>query len=607
VPAGVGTDSRWGEWMRGFCSGVPPRPLAATLLAAAVVAVPGTALAQATPPPDAPPSVPTREQVELPSPDPERRPSRVRVDSADAIEAAPCPLDRFDVEVTINELVFSGVGGAELAPEIRQELAGIRAPGGGPQPISVVCGIRDRATAALRNAGYVASVQIPPQTVETGTLRLEVITARIVEVRVRGDAAPYRGTLTSRTEQLMALNPLNERDAERILLLAGDIPGLDVQLALRPAGTAPGEVIGDLTIAYTPYSLLANVQNYGSRQLGRETVYVRGEAYGLTGLADTTYVGASTTLDFEEQQVVQLGHITGLGDRGLTAEASFLYAWSRPDIGALDLRSESLVAGLELGLPLFRSVERNVRVSGGLELIEQRTRVFNAMGDGIPLNRDKLRVAFARLDGNYRMPYGTGDGFSVNWGLEFRKGLDIFDASERGEVSSSGFTPSRFEGDPQALVFRGDADMIIGMGPVFSLAGSGRVQWSSDALLNFEEFSLGNLTIGRGYDPGANSADRAIAVRIEPRAKVYDANNVRVDLFGFYDSIWIENLDTNAIEDDRRLSSYGGGVRAVLAGNAYLEAMYAYPEDKALLVPNARRAPDRFLISLTVQFAPGGR
>ena len=587
---------------------MPPRQLAATLLTAAAVAMPGTGFAQTTPPPpDAPPSVPTREQVELPRPDPERRPSRVRVDSADAIEVAPCPLERFDVDVTINEVVFSGVGGAPLAPEIRQELAGIRAPGGGPEPISIVCGIRDRATAALRRSGYVASVQIPPQTVETGTLRLEVITARIVEVRVRGDAAPYRGTLTSRTERLMALDPLNERDAERILLLAGDIPGLDVQLALRPAGTAPGEVIGDLTVAYTPYSLLANVQNYGSRQLGRETVYLRGEAYGLTGLADTTYVGASTTLDFEEQQVVQLGHITGLGNRGLTAEASFLYAWSKPDIGALDLRSESLVAGLELALPLFRSVERNVRLSGGLELIEQRTRVFNAMGDGVPLNRDKLRVAFARVDGNYRMPYGTGDGLLVNWGLEFRKGLDIFDASDRREVSASGFTPSRFDGDPQALVFRADVDTVIGMGPIFSLAGAGRVQWSSGPLLNFEEFSLGNLTIGRGYDPGANSADRAIAVRIEPRAKVYNANNVRVDLFGFYDSIWIENLDPNAIEDDRRLSSYGAGVRAVLAGTAFLEAMYAYPEDKALLVPNARRAPDRFLVSLTVQFAPGGR
>ncbi|CAA9522979.1 MAG: hypothetical protein AVDCRST_MAG91-2312, partial [uncultured Sphingomonadaceae bacterium] len=450
----------------------------------------------------------------------------------------------------------------------------------------------------------VASVQIPPQTVETGTLRLEVITARIVEIRVRGDAAPYRETLTARTEQLKSLNPLNERDAERILLLAGDVPGLDVQLALRPAGTAPGEVIGDLTVVYRPYSILANVQNYGSRQLGRETAYVRGEVYGLTGAADVTYLGASTTLDFEEQQVVQVGHIAGIGNQGLTLGGSFIYAWSRPDLGLLDIRSESLIAGLEVAAPLYRSLSHNLRLSGGLELIEQRTRVYSN-GDGAPLNRDKLRVAYLRADANWRDPiFWGGDGAIVNFGAEFRKGLDILDATERGEISPSGFTPSRFEGNPTAFVFRGELDATIGIGPIFSLHGAARYQWTDDPLLNFEEYSIGNLTIGRGYDPGANSADRALALRIEPRAKLYSSPRGRVDLFAFYDAVRITNLDPNTPETGRWLDSWGGGVRGIIPGLAYLEAMYARPEDKPLLVPNARRAPDRFLISLTMQFLP---
>ena len=578
------------------------RPLKVALLMTA--ALPGAALAQSTPPPPPPQSLPDREQVELPAPDPEQQRPRIRVDARDAVQTAPCPLERYDIKVAITNVAFSGVNGAELAPEIRQLLASVTPPGGGEQPIAVVCEIRDRATAALRREGYVASVQIPPQTVETGTLRLEVITARIVEIRVRGDAAPYRGTLTARTEQLKSLNPLNERDAERILLLAGDVPGLDVQLALRPAGTAPGEVIGDLTVVYRPYSILANVQNYGSRQLGRETAYVRGEVYGLTGAADVTYLGASTTLDFEEQQVVQVGHIAGIGSRGLTLGGSFIYAWSRPELGLLDIRSESLIAGLEVAAPLYRSLNHNLRLSGGLELIEQRTRVFSG-GEGAPLNRDKLRVAYLRGDASWREPiFWGGDGATVNLGAEFRKGLDIFDATERGEISPSGFTPSRFEGNPTALVFRGELDATIGVGPIFSLHGAARYQWTDDPLLNFEEYSIGNLTIGRGYDPGANSADRALALRIEPRAKLYSSPRGRVDLFAFYDAVRITNLDPNTAETGRWLDSWGGGVRGIIPGIAYLEAMYARPEDKALLVPNARRAPDRFLISLTMQFLP---
>ena len=186
-----------------------------------------------------------------------------------------------------------------------------------------------------------------------------------------------------------------------------------------------------------------------------------------------------------------------------------------------------------------------------------------------------------------------------------RRGLDIFNATKRGEISPNGFTPSRIEGDPTATVIRTEFDGVVGIGPIFSLAAEGVGQWADNPLLNFEEFSLGNLTIGRGYDPGANSADRAIGLRIEPRAKVFENDKVRAELFGFYDSVWIWNQDPNAVEDDRRLGSYGGGIRILLPRLALFEAMYARPEDKALLLPDAKRAPDRLLLSLTLQFSPG--
>src|SRR5687768_17226583 len=107
-------------------------------------AIPGTALAQATQ------GEPTREQVELPTPDrPDQRP-RIRVDADRAIQAAPCPLDRYDIQVTISDIDYSGVGGRPLAPEIQSLLAGLPPPPADAQTISVVCDIRDRATAALR-------------------------------------------------------------------------------------------------------------------------------------------------------------------------------------------------------------------------------------------------------------------------------------------------------------------------------------------------------------------------------------------------------------------------------------------------------------------------
>jgi hemolysin activation/secretion protein len=473
--------------------------------------------------------------------------------------------------------------------------------------VAIVCELRDRANEALRRAGYVASVQIPPQTVETEDLRLEVVLARVVEVRVRGDAAPYRDTLAARIDQLKALSPLNERDAERILLIAGDIPGLDVQLSLSPAGTAPGDVIGELTVIYRPYTVIANLHNLGSKQLGRETAYVGVDFYGLTGASDVTYLGASSTSDFEEQRVLLVGHELGLGSVGTTLGANLIYAWSRPDLGLLDLRSESLVARAELSSPLVRSRRETFNFTLGVELIEQRIRIHSDAGS-TPLNRDKLRVGFIRADAGYREPLLNGENaYSLAGTFELRKGFDIFDATQRGKVSPLGFAPSRIAGDAAAFVVRGELEGVVGLGSIFSLAAEARGQWADKPLLNFEEFSLGNLTIGRGYDPGANSADRAVGARAELRAKVYNVAPYRAELFGFYDSVWIWNLDPNSTETDRRLGSWGGGLRATFAPYAFLEAMYARPEHRPLLIPSIRRAPDRFLVSLTLQFDPQAR
>jgi len=132
-----------------------------------------------------------------------------------------------------------------------------------------------------------------------------------------------------------------------------------------------------------------------------------------------------------------------------------------------------------------------------------------------------------------------------------------------------------------------------------------RGQWSNRPLLNFDEFAVGNLTIGRGYDPGANSGDRAIGGTIELRAKVLRSPKARVEMFGFYDAVRIWNLDSNSTENNRALRSYGGGMRLTLPGIALLEVTYAHPQDKALSFDKAP-PPNRLLISLTMQLVPFG-
>lgn len=577
---------------------------------AAVVALhAGAGEAQTSPSNPAPPTVNEPQRFQLPgttrdvvTPPPPSgpAPATAQVDARAALAQAPCPFADPALRVQLARVTFTRPDGAgPLQPEIAQALAGVALPTG-DQPLSVVCDIRDAANAALRRGGWVASVQIPAQEIAGGELRLHIVTARIVDMRVRGDAGPYQATLRRRIAQLQALDPLNEREAERILLLAGDVPGLDVQLALRPAeGGTQGDVVGDLTIAFQRGTFLANAQNYNSRLLGRETGYVRGEFYGLTGLGDITYVGGSTTFDYREQAIAQVGHIATLDTAGTTLGARFSYAWSRPDLRGLDYRTDTLIGGFDLARPVFRSVTSNGGVALGFDYVNQLTNIFNGAAK-IPLTRDRLRVLYGAVSGDYRQLNFDGSTRLLARGrLEVRKGIGIFDATDAG-VNAAGVFQSRIDGDARAALLRADVELYSQFTPWLAYSFRLLGQYTARPLLNYEEFSLGNLTVGRGYDPGSNSGDSALGTRTEVIARLPTGARVGTQAFGFYDVVLLDNNDPSALEVNRRLRSFGGGIRATLEGLALLELTYAHPQDRALVLDKAP-PPDRVLMSLTFQ------
>lgn len=559
-----------------------------------------TTPAWAQTPPQA--ALPSRQEVRPPTPE-TQKPSRAQVDSRAALEHRPCPFIDSPLHLTLNQIEFTRADGSALQPEIAAALSGMSLPHG-DQPLKVVCDVRDAANEALRKEGWIASVQVPPQEITSGTLRLNVVTAKIVEMRVRGSAGPYEDLLRKRIADLQAMDPLNEKAAERLLLIAGDTPGLDIQLTLRPANTGQGEVIGELSVTFRRFAVLANVGNYNSRQLGRETGYVRGELYGLTGMGDITYIGASSTADFKEQQIAQIGHIMMLDGQGTTLGARFSYAWSRPDLGALDFRTDTLIAGFDVTRPIIRSVNTNLGAAFGVDYVDQTASIV-ASGSKLPLTTDKLRVGFLTLSGDARGLRGDG---TVLWTLsarlEARKGFDILGATSPG--FANGNLQSRIDGNGSAWVLRSDAAATLGIGHYITLAGQMQAQWANDPLLNYEEYSLGNLTIGRGYDPGSNSGDRAVGLRGEVQANLPISPKFNTQLFGFYDYVYLTNLDRGSLEIDRRLRSYGGGVRIGLPGSLLLELTYAHPLDRALTLDKAP-PPNRLLVSLSFRFRDGGR
>jgi hemolysin activation/secretion protein len=406
----------------------------------------------------------------------------------------------------------------------------------------------------------------------------------------------------------------NRFEAERYLLLASDLPGYNVRLALRPAGTVPGEVIGDVTVVHMPAYVDLNIQDYGSHALGRWGGLLRAQLFGLTGLGDKTTAAVFTTSDFHEQQTLNLGHEFRLGSEGLTIGGDFTYSWARPDIGDdTDLKSKTLLGTLEVGYPFIRHQSHSLRGSVGFDLINQDVEI-----DGVDLTRDRLRVGFARLNADAISMDFSRRGYSLaepKWRvsslIELRRGFDVFGATDSCGPTGADclgpgdIPPSRIEGDATATVLRGSAYGEFRPAPKVTLALGLRGQLASNPLLSFEEFSAGNYTVGRGYDPGALLGDNGIGVQSEVRVgSVYPRSpkDVAIEGYGFVDYARIHNKDRLFVDDSsRHLTSIGAGARASF-NRFFLDAAVAVPLTHVGLLD---KKPDpRFLISLTTRLWP---
>lgn len=570
------------------------RSLAFVLLGSTLL--PASLLAQTT-------GAPTREEIERGRPPlaAPQSPSRVTVEGE--IERAPCPLadpQYASMTITLSDVQFEGLQG--LSPDLLR--AAWEGQTGREVPIATLCEIRDNAATILRRMGYLAAVQVPPQRIEKGgIIRFDVLLAKLVGVQVRGEAGRSEKLIAAHLEAIKDRPLFNIFEAERHLLLAGDLPGYDVRLTLRPANTGPGEVIGEVLVTRQQFQIDANVQNYGSRDTGRWGGLARVQVNDLTGLGDMTTFSIFNTADVSEQTVLQAGHSFFIGHDGLRLTGDFTYAWTNPDIG-LDIKSRTLIASLGGSYPLIRRQSQNLLGTVGFELVDQQVDF-----GPIQLSKDKLRVLYARLD--YDMidaaSLGSTIGYSgaeplwrVGGSLEARHGLSIFDASKPGSLTA------KPEADPTALVLRAAAYGEYRPTPKLTFSLSPRFQYSSDPLLSYEEMSAGNYSFGRGYDPGTIIGDSGIGVQAEVRygsIMPKGANAIALQPFIFFDGGWLWNEDSVfAGLDPQKLYSAGGGVRGAWGNHARVDLTLAVPMERTGFLN--RRGDARLLLSITTKLVP---
>jgi hemolysin activation/secretion protein len=501
----------------------------------------------------------------------------------------PCPLADSTVEITLTSVTFRGATAtseAALRSAYSDDL-------GKPRPVSVICAIRDRAARIIFDDGVLARVEIPEQRISGGALVLDVIEARVVNVRVRGDAGPAQAAIERYAEKLRGMKPFDMARAQRYLLLASDVPGVRVRAAVRPSSIAErGAVDIDLNVTREGPEVLANIQNIGSRQVGRWGGLIRGEFAGYTAFGDSTTLTALRTIESNEQWLVQAAESARFGGEGLVGRAAITYGESRPGdvLEPLGLESKSVVGNLEAAYPVIRSRLRNLGVAGGLDVIDQTTDISGAGR----LSHDKLRVLYARADGDYRTE-AAGRPVLLNSSLSLRKGLSILGASDAGDPLLT-----RAFAKPDAWVVRVQGGADIALGPRLAASARVQAQYADSPLLPYEQLALGGLTVGRGYDPAVLLGDKGVAAAFEVRYGPLALHpKVVAAPYAFFDAGHVANNDAavSGLPGGRTLTSVGAGVIFRIFNRANLELTYAHPLDSPQ--SGGPTPGDRLLVQLT--------
>lgn len=559
---------------------------------------------------------PTRNQLTPPQ---QRRAERSVTLTIDGdLERAPCVLDRADyadIKLTLSGVEF---GGLDKVPGLSLDAA-YDGYLNRELPLAVLCDIRAQANAILRGQGYLATVEIPEQNLSDGVADFGVVFGRLTGLRVRGDAGPSEGVVASYLEKLTEQPVFNTKDAERYLLLADDLPGVNVRLSLRPAaGGEPGDLTGEIAVVRQLGNVDLNLQNFGSKTIGRFGGLARVEVYDLTGLGDRTSIAIFSTLEFTEQQTVQLAHDFAVGGDGLRLGGQLTYSETSPDLNlpGVDLQSETVLATVQASYPIERSRQSNIFAFAGFDIVDQ-----NVDFNNVQLTRDRVRTLFARVSGDWTDERSVQrlDGYSpfepklrLRYAFEARQGISAFGTSEDCRINpincfiGAAVPPSRIEGNPTPFLLRYEGGVEYRPNPMLTFSLDANAQVTSDPLPAFEEFAAGSFSVGRGYDPGAVLGDSGVGAALEVRYGTLapaDPEAVAWQPYVFTDVAyaWNEDPSRRPLNPDR-LWSAGGGVRAAWGSKLQADAFLAVPLTRPDLAPQTGDV--RFMVSVTARLFP---
>lgn len=431
--------------------------------------------------------------------------------------------------------------------------------------------IAERIQDKYREDGYLLTrVIVPPQTVEDGVFRTQVIEGFVDEVQVEGEVGPVRERIKAYLAKVTEIRPARKQDLERYLLLVNDLPGVRAFGVLRPGVGELGASQLVVEVQRKPFDGYVLANNRGSEFTGPERAVLTVRENAGTQFGEQVEALFLSTLASDEQFFGQLAYTQALGAEGLRLRLAASYSPTEPGFTLeqlqLDVETEVLSTEVSVSYPLVRSRAKNLFLNFGFQTIDSEVEI-----SGERLNRDRLRVLFAGASFDFEDPLGGRSLVS----LGIRQGLEALGASEEGEENLS-----REGGIPDFTSLNAQTSRYQPLGDRFGVYLAARGQFSFNTLLSVEEFRVGGEQFGRGYDPSEILGDHGLGLTAEAQYNQPTPFEIlpTVQWYAFYDYGVVWNRDLRDAGDSRdSLASTGVGVRTQILKHWFVDLEMANP------------------------------
>ena len=485
---------------------------------------------------------------------------------------------------------------AELAPLYQKKI-------GTMISVAELQGIVQDITNYYRNNGYILTrAVLPPQHVANGIVYIQIIEGYIDQVKVVGNPKGARKLIAGYGEHISAIRPTQLKVMEKYLLMANEIPGVQVKAVLEPSKGNVGASNLDMVATIKTFSGFLSYDNYGTRFIGPNQVSGGGEMDSIFISGDSTNTNFARTTYGQELNFFQVSYNMPVGTKGMRLLFSANRALTQPgmNLAALKIMGEADTFMTTLQYPLIRSRTQNLTADTSFNYTDS---YVTTLQPSVALYTDHLRTWRAGV--NYNLADSLAGNNSA--AVHFETGVPGLGGTTVGAGNAVPQIASRYGASNHFLKIDSQLSRIQQFGATrysafFQIQG----QYAFDPLLATEQFGFGGASqgLGRGYDPAEIIGDKGVAYSVELRANISPELYLlqAAQLYVFYDSGVIWNLKNIADQNSKSsATSTGLGSRFFFARNLSGNLMIAQPLTKqvAALQPIGDGRQPRVYFSVT--------